>query len=137
NSNAPFNSNELWLCNKCCHHLAGTNSGMTTVMISSSRLRSNWQMYPSNGPVSSRYGEGNTTRLTPFPHRSHFSRGLAVVSSSKSTYTAVTFCGAIDFAYCSALITPRWTPEMGTMTVLLRAPGGPSPLVDNCRATLR
>src|ERR1700738_4473268 len=32
-SSAPFNIRELWLCRRCCHHLAGMNSGSTTVII--------------------------------------------------------------------------------------------------------
>src|SRR5580765_7105163 len=27
NSRAPLISSEVWLCSRCCHHRAGTNSG--------------------------------------------------------------------------------------------------------------
>ena len=30
-SSAPLMSSARWLCSRCCHHLAGTNSGRITV----------------------------------------------------------------------------------------------------------
>ena len=85
NSNAPLRSRELWLWSKCCHHFFGTNSGKTTVTMSSSRCRSTLYMYRSNGRVNSLYGDGRITSLIPRFSRSQRSFSLAVASSSKST----------------------------------------------------
>ena len=30
-SSAPLMSSDVWLCSRCCHHRAGTNSGRMTV----------------------------------------------------------------------------------------------------------
>ena len=90
-------ANADWLCSHCVFHCV-TNSGMTTVMMSSGLSASSSSRYSSTGWVSSRYGDEIVCSAIGISKSAHASTSRSCSSASVTTDTAISRSGASDLA---------------------------------------